>query len=183
MVIGLIIGIVIVVVVLFFIIVYNGLVRLRNDVKNSWSGIDVQLKRRNDLIPNLINTVKGYAKHEKELLEKITKERTSIMKATSPQTIAKADAGLTGALKSLFAVAENYPQLKANENFLELQKELANTEDQIAAARRIYNENVTVFNTKTEVFPNNMVANMSGFTEFQFFKAQESEKKNVQVKF
>lgn len=166
--------------------IYNGLVSSKNNVKQSWSGIDVQLKRRSDLIPNVVNTVKGYAKHEKELLENVTKARTSVMKAAKSGDLKKAAATsdvLTSSLKSLFAVAENYPKLQANENFKELQIELSKTEDQIAAARRIYNENVAEFNTKIEVFPNNMFAGMFHFKAFDMFKATAKERENVKVEF
>jgi LemA protein len=165
---------------------YNGLISSRNNVKQSWSGIDVQLKRRSDLIPNLVNTVKGYAKHEKELLENVTKARTSVMKAAHSGDLKKAAASsdvLTSSLKSLFAVAENYPKLQANDNFKQLQIELSKTEDQIAAARRIYNENVASFNTKIEMFPNNVFAGMMHFKAFDMFKATAKEKENVKVEF
>ncbi|PLW80437.1 hypothetical protein C0585_02470 [Candidatus Woesearchaeota archaeon] len=171
------------VLILWIIFTFNSLISLRNDVKKSFSGIDVQLKRRSDLIPNLVETVKGYAKHEKELLENVTKARTSIMNASNKEdikTMAKEDNLLSNGLKSIFAVAENYPKLKANENFLKLQDELSETEDQIAASRRIYNENVTYFNTKIQTFPNNLLASMFNFKEKELFET--SEKRNVKVK-
>jgi LemA protein len=169
---------------MFFITSYNGIVKLKNMVKKAWYGIDVQQKRRTNLIPNLIETVKGYAKHEKELLENVTKARTSLMHAGSDvKKAAKAENMLSSTLKSLFAVAENYPQLKANQNFLKLQEELSETEDQIAASRRIYNENVNYFNTKIESFPSNMIAGMFGFKQFDFFEADPESRKNVNVKF
>ncbi|MFW6283675.1 MAG: LemA family protein, partial [Minisyncoccales bacterium] len=183
---GVIIVIIAGIIVLFVIILYNSLVSLKNQVKNSWAQIDVQLKRRADLIPNLINTVKGYAKHEKELLTELTKARTQIMsgqKSGDINKMAKGENALSGALKSVFAVAENYPNLKANENFKKLQEELSETENQIAAARRIYNENVTYFNTKIETFPNNILANSLGFKQRQLFEATDEEKKNVKVEF
>ena len=167
------------------IFLYNRLISLRNQVKNSFSGIDVQLKRRNDLIPNLVETVKGYAKHEKKLLENIAKERASIMKAIDSKNvkeIAKKEESMSTALRSLLAVSENYPDLKANENFLDLQDKLTKTEDQISASRRIYNSNVTHFNTAIEVFPNNIFANIFNFEKFDFFEIKESEKKNVVIK-
>lgn len=171
-------------VVVFVIALYNSLIRLRNRTQNAWSDIDVQLKRRYDLIPNLLETVKGYAKHEKELFENVTKARTAAMGATTVEEQAKTENMLTGALKSLFAVAENYPDLKANENFLELQRELTDTEDKIQAARRFYNSMVTEFNTKLEVFPNNMIAGMFPFEKFEFFEVEDAvERENVKVKF
>src|SRR6056297_2048854 len=136
--------------------IYNGLVRLKNQVKNAWAGIDVQLKRRNDLIPNLVETVKGYAKHEKTLFENVTKARSNVMNANGVEDKAQASNELSGTLKSLFAVAENYPQLKANENFLQLQEEISGTENKISYARQHYNDMVMRFNTKLEVFPNNL---------------------------
>ncbi len=165
---------------------YNSLVGLRNDVKKGFSGIDVQLKRRTDLIPNLINTVKGYAKHEKELLENVTKARTSIMdssQAGDVKGMAQGENMLSGALKSVFAVAENYPDLKANENFIKLQEELGETEDQIAASRRIYNENATYFNNKIEMFPSNVIAGMFNFQQSDLFEATAEERKHVKVEF
>ena len=178
----------IVVLVAFWAIgVYNGLIRSKNQVDEAWSDIDVQLKRRFDLIPNLIETVKGYATHEKELFENVTKARTAAM--TAGQTgnvgdIAKADTLLSGTLKSLFAVAENYPDLKANENFAKLQDELSDTENKIMASRRFYNGNVRDFNTKLQVFPTNMIAGMLNFTTREFFEIEiDQERQNVQVKF
>jgi LemA protein len=165
---------------------YNSLIGLRNDVKKGFSGIDVQLKRRTDLIPNLINTVKGYAKHEKELLENVTKARTSIMDASNQGDVkgmAQGENMLSGALKSVFAVAENYPDLKANENFVRLQEELGETEDQIAASRRIYNENATYFNNKIEMFPSNVIAGMFNFKQSDLFEATAQEREAVKVEF
>src|SRR3989339_530186 len=163
----------VVVTILWFIAVYNGLIRLKNRTDEAWSDIDVQLKRRYDLIPNLVNTVKGYADHEKELFEKITQARAQAMQATSPEAKGRAENMLSGALKSLFAVAENYPNLKASENFAKLQDELSDTENKIQAARRFYNGNVRDFNTKIQIFPKR---------EF-FAIANEAEKKNVKVEF
>ena len=163
--------------------VYNGLIRLKNRVEEAWSDIDVQLKRRYDLIPNLINTVKGYAEHEKDLLEKVTEARTQAMGASSTEEKAEAENALSGTLKSLFAVAESYPDLKANQNFLELQRELTDTEDKIQAARRFYNGNVRDFNTKIQVFPDNLFANILNFSRKDFFEAQSQEKENVKVEF
>lgn len=175
--------VVLVVVVLWAILVYNGLIRLRNRVSEAWSDIDVQLKRRHDLIPNLISTVKGYATHERELLERVTEARTSAMNAEAPAEKAENENVLSGALKSLFAVAENYPDLKANQNFLELQRELSDTENKIQAARRFYNGNVMQFNTKIQVFPNNLIAGILNFKQEEFFEAEAEEKENVEVKF
>lgn len=178
--------------VLFIIIyagIYNGLVRARLKVKEAWSGIDVQLKRRYELVPNLVNTVKGYATHEKELLEKVTAARASALQVPAGHVAdqSQAENTLTGALKSVFAIAENYPDLKANQNFLSLQSQLAETEDQIAASRRIYNGNVTNLNGTVESFPSNLIAGMHNFTKEEFFELDEEEKKvvrkAVEVKF
>jgi LemA protein len=164
--------------------VYNSLIRLRNQTDEAWSDIDVQLKRRYDLIPNLVETVKGYAKHERELFENVTKARTAAMGAQGIAEKGKAENMLAGTLKSLFAVAENYPDLKANQNFLKLQDELADTENKIQAARRFYNGNVRDFNTKTQIFPNNMIAGMMGFKDYEFFEIEEAgEREPVKVNF
>ena len=169
--------------VLFVILLYNSLIRLRNQVKNSWAQIDVQLKRRTDLIPNLVETVKGYMKHEKSVLENVTKARAAMTKATTIEGKAKASNMLSNTLKSLFAVSENYPQLKANENFMQLQEELTGTENKIAYARQHYNDIVMVFNTKIETFPNNVFAKQLNFKKEASFEATEEERKNVKVKF
>lgn len=175
------------VLVVGLIVVYNGLVRAKIRVDEAWSDITVQLKRRVDLIPNLVETVKGYAKHEKGVFEEVTKARAAVTSASSVQETAEADNMLTGALKSLFAVAEAYPDLKANENFLELQKELVDTEDKIQAARRFYNASVRDYNTKIKVFPTVIFAGMLGFKEREFFELDEDEQaaaeKPVDVKF
>lgn len=171
------------VVVFWLIGVYNGLIKLRNRTDEAWSDIDVQLKRRHDLIPNLVETVKGYASHEKELFENVTKARSEAMQAKSPEEHAKAENMLTGALKSLFAVAENYPELRASENFAKLQDELSDTENKIQAARRFYNGNVRDFNTRIQVFPNNLIAGMMGFKKYEFFEIEEMERENPEVKF
>ncbi|MFH0969025.1 MAG: LemA family protein [Patescibacteria group bacterium] len=181
--IGLILIIILAVLVLWIIVTYNGLIRLKNRVDEAWSDIDVQLKRRHDLIPNLINTVKGYAAHEKELFEKVTAARAAAISAQTPQDKEKAENMLSGTLKSLFAVAEAYPDLKANQNFLELQRELTDTENKIQASRRFYNGNVRDFNTKSETFPTNIFAGMLHFVKREFFQADASEKENVEVKF
>jgi LemA protein len=173
--------------VLWLIGIYNGLIKLKNRTDEAWSDIDVQLKRRYDLIPNLIETVRGYAKHEKTVFENVTKARAEALNAEKqgdPKKTGEAENMLSGALKSLFAVAENYPDLKANENFLKLQEELADTENKIQASRRFYNGNVRDFNTKLQVFPNNVVAGMLGFTNREFFELEnEEERKNVTVSF
>ncbi len=174
---------VIAVVVLFFVLYYNSFIRLRNQVKNAWAQIDVQLKRRAELIPNLIETVKGYAKHERGVFTEVTKARTALMSAGTVKEKAKADNMLSDTLKSLFAVAENYPQLKANENFLQLQEELTGTENKVAYARQFYNDIVMRFNTKIQQFPGNMLAGIFGFTEQQSFEAAPEERKAVKVKF
>ncbi len=175
--------IIVAVVALFVILLYNSLIRLRNQVRNSWAQIDVQLKRRSDLIPNLIETVKGYMKHERAVLENVTKARTAFMKATTVQDKAKSSNMLTDTLKSLFAVSENYPDLKANQNFLQLQEEITGTENKIAYARQHYNDIVMVFNTKIETFPNNIFAKQLSFKQEALFEAAAEEKKNVKVRF
>jgi len=180
---GIIILVIIAVVAIWIVAVYNGLVRLKNRVDEAWSDIGVQLKRRYDLIPNLINTVKGYASHERELFEKVTEARTAAMGAQTPHDKEQAENMLSGTLKSLFAVAENYPDLKANQNFLELQRELTDTEDKIQASRRFYNGNVRDFNTKIEVFPNNIIAGMLKFVKREFFQIDENEQQPVNVQF
>lgn len=159
---------------------YNGLVTLKIRVDEAWSDITVQLKRRADLIPNLVDTVKGYAKHEKSVFEEVTKARAEVMNAKSPKEAAKADNMLEDALKSIFAVAEAYPDLKASTNFSELQAELVDTEDKIMAARRFYNGGVRDLNTKIQLFPNNMFAGMLGFKEREFYDVDESERSKVE---
>lgn len=167
--------------------IYNGLVKLKNRVDEAWSDIDVQLKRRYDLIPNLISTVKGYASHESQTFEKVTEARNKAMQAQESgdaKTQAEAENMLSGTLKSIFALAENYPDLKANQNFLELQRELADTEDKIQASRRFYNGNVRDFNIKIELFPNNIFAGIMNFTKREFFEIDnEVERENVKVEF
>lgn len=176
---------VIVLVALFVWATYNGLVQLRVRVEEAWSDITVQLKRRTDLIPNLVNTVKGYAAHESGVFEKVTEARSAIMDAKGVKETAVAENQIEGALKSLFAVAENYPDLKANQNFLQLQNELVDTEDKIQASRRFYNGGVRDLNTKVKVFPANMIAGMLGFKEREFFEVDDmaSVEKPVEVKF
>lgn len=170
-----------------YVIMYNGLVRARLKVKEAWSGITVQLKRRYDLIPNLVSVVKGYASHEKETLEKVIQARSSAI-SVPEENIAeksKAENFLSSTLKSIFALAENYPDLKANQNFLELQSQIAETEDQIAASRRIYNGNVTNLNVKIENFPSNLIAGIHGFKKEEFFEVENLSElqKAPEVKF
>lgn len=176
--------IVVVAIVLWVIAVFNGLVSLKNRTKEAWADIDVQLKRRYDLIPNLVETVKGYATHEKNLFEKVTQARASAMSAQGIKEKAGAENMLSNTLKSLFAVSENYPDLKASQNFLELQRELSDTENKIQAARRFYNANVRDLNIKIEVFPANIIANMFGFKQMDLFEtANDAEREPVAVKF
>lgn len=179
------IGIVVIalVVVAFIWMTYNQLVTLKERIKEAISSIDVQLKRRIDLIPNLIETVKGYAKHEKQLLENVTKARSELMGAKSPEQKAQANNMLTDTLKSLFAVAEAYPDLKASANFLKLQDELTDTEDKISYSRQFYNSNVLSYNTKIKMFPTNLVAGQFNFKEEQFFEAEPSSREPVKVSF
>jgi len=174
-------------IVVFLIIaigIYNSLVRLRNRCDNAWAQVDVQLRRRYDLIPNLVETVKGYAKHEREVFEKVTEARSKAINAGTVKEQGEAENMLTGALKSLFAVVENYPELKANQNFMMLQEELAGTEGKIAYARQFYNDSVMKFNVKQQVFPSNIVASMFNFKENEYFEIEEAEaRKPVEVKF
>ncbi len=176
---------IIVIIAMWLVLAYNGLVTTRNRAQEAYSDIDVQLKRRYDLIPNLVSTVQGYAAHEKSVFEDVTKARAAAMGATGNDAKAAAENQLSQTLKSLFAVAENYPDLKANQNFLSLQNELTDTEDKIQAARRFYNGMVRDLNTKIQVFPTNLFANMFGFTKMDFFgnDLTDAEKQPVQVKF
>ncbi len=162
---------------------YNGLVRLRILVEEAWSGIDVQLKKRFDLIPNLVETVKGYAKHEEGIFEKVTKLRSQAMQTESPKELAEIEGEMRNTLKSLFAVAEAYPDLKANTNFLSLQTTLQEIETEIESARRYYNGAVRDYNTRQQVFPANLIASMLGFKPREFFETAESERENVKVSF
>jgi LemA protein len=178
--------VVVVVVVLLLLILmgsYNGLVKLRNKVENAWAQIDVQLKRRFDLIPNLVETVKGYAAHEKETLDAVITARNAGMNAQGPAEQAQADNMLTGALKSVFALSEAYPDLKANQNFLNLQEELTSTEDRIAYARQFYNDTVNRYNTKIQTVPTSILAGMFHFTEREYFAAEGEAKGPVKVQF
>ena len=160
---------------LYVIVIYNSLIRLVTRAKEAWSDIDIQLKRRYNLIPNLVNTVKGYAKHEKDVFEKVTQARSASMQAGSVGDKAAAENQLTSTLKSLFAVAEAYPDLKANQNFLELQRELSDTENKISYARRFYNGNVRDLNIKIQVFPSNIIANLFNFKKMDMFEVNEAE--------
>ena len=185
MTIGLIILAIVVVVGIFLWAMYNSLITLRNRVEEAWSDITVQMKRRADLIPNLVNTVKGYAAHESGVFERVTEARSAIMNANGVKESAKAENMMEDALKSIFAVAEAYPDLKASENFVSLQNELVDTEDKIQASRRFYNGGVRDYNTKLQVFPNNMFASMFGFGQKDFFEVEDREaiEKPVEVQF
>ena len=177
-----IIGLVILV-LLWAIGVFNSFIRLKNRTNEAWSDIDVQLKRRHNLIPNLVESVKGYARHEKGVFEKVTQARTNAMGAKGIEAKGQAENMLSNTLKTLFAVAENYPDLKANANFLELQRELSDTENKVQAARRFYNGNVRDFNIKAEHFPSRIVAGMFGFKKRDFFEIEEAERAVPEVKF
>lgn len=177
-------AVVAVILILWVVSAFNKLINLKNATKSTWSNIDVQLKRRYDLIPNLLETVKGYAKHEKEVFTKVTEARSNAMNAQSPGEKAKADNMLTGALKSLFAVSENYPELKASENFMQMQNELADTENKIQASRSTYNNQAQQFNTAQEQFPTNIIAKIFAFKIAEFFEIEdEKQKETPQVKF
>lgn len=181
--IGIIIAVVVIVIILWGVATYNSLVSLRNRVRDQWAQMDVQLKRRFDLIPNVVNTVKGYAKHEKETLEDVVKARNTYLSATTPEDMMNADGELTKAVSKLFALTESYPELKANENFLKLQDELTTTEEKIAAARQFYNDIVMQYNNKIEVIPSNIIAGLFHFKKEAFFQANETERENVKVEF
>ncbi len=174
---------IVVLLVIYLIATYNSLVTLRNKVQDQWSQIDVLLKRRNDLIPNLVESVKGYAKHEKSTLDEVIKARNSVASANTKEDEMKASGELTQALGRLFALSESYPDLKANTNFLDLQANLKDTEDKISFARQFYNDTVLTYKNKLEMFPSNIVANMFKFKPEMFFEASEDEKKTPQVKF
>ncbi len=172
-----------VLVLLYVIVTYNSLVRLRNRIQNAWAQIDVQLRRRYDLIPNLVETVKGYAKHERDTLEAVTQARANAINAQGPADQARAENMISGALKSLFAVSEAYPDLKANQNFLSLQEELSGTEGRISYARQYYNDAVLRMNTKIQSFPSNILAGMFGFKEHEYFEADDTSRGPVSVQF
>ena len=174
---------VVVLIIIWVVATYNSLVSLRNRVRDAWSQIDVQLKRRFDLIPNLVETVKGYAKHEKGTLEDVVKARNTYLSANLPEDKMKANGELTQAISKLFALAESYPDLKANTNFLELQNELNETENKIAVSRQFYNDIVMQYNNKVEMVPSNIVASLFKFTKEAFFQGGNYERKNVEVKF
>lgn len=173
------------IIVFAFIFLYNSIITLKNRTEEAWSGIDVQLKRRYDLIPNLVETVKGYAKQEQDVFVKVTTARSAAMGAGTVAEQARAENALKETLKSLFAVAENYPELKSNQNFLDLQSQLQDTENKIEASRRFYNGNVRDFNTKIQVFPNNIIANMLGFKNYDFYdlEGNPEQRENVKVQF
>ncbi len=174
---------IIVVLILALVLMYNGLVRQRNEVENAWAQIDVQLKRRHDLIPNLVETVKGYASHEQGVFTKVTEARANAINAEGPAQQGQAENILSGALKSLFAVAEAYPELKANQNFLALQEELTSTEDRIAYSRQYYNDRVTSYNNKRQTFPSNIIASTFGFKGREFFEVDDESRGEVKVQF
>ena len=181
---GIIIPVILVVIIAYVVFCYNELVTIRNKVKEQWSGIEVQLERRFDLIPNLVETVKGYAKHEEETLTHLTELRTSWGNAKTVEEKGTLNSEFNTALRSIYAVAENYPELKANENFLQLQLELKNTEDKIAGSRNTYNEVVNTYNTKIETIPSNFIASMFKFEKADLFKVEDEEaRKNVKVSF
>lgn len=179
----LIIGGIILLLIIYVWSLYNGLISLKTQIEEAWSQIDVQLKRRADLIPNLVETVKGYAKHEKGIIAAVTEAHKAMLSAKGFASQAKASDTLSGALNRLLALAENYPNLKANENFVQLQKELSDTEDKVAYARQFFNNSVMEFNTKIRTFPNSVLAKQLGFMEKEFFGATEEERKNVKVTF
>lgn len=182
----LILGIILLIIIVLAILIvgmYNNLIGARNKVKNAWSQINVQLNRRADLVPNLVETVKGYAKHEKTVFQDVTEARSGLINARTVEENAEANNMLTDALKSLFAVAENYPELKANENFLELQHQLEETENKIAYSRQFYNDTVLMYNNKIQMFPSNVVANQFNFTEAEFFEIEESSRSVPKVEF
>ncbi len=180
-VVGIVIGVVVVLLIIGIVVTYNGLVRLRNQMQNAWSQIDVQLKRRHDLIPNLVETVKGYASHERETLDAVISARNmaqgAVGKGVGAQS--KAEGALSGALMGLFAVAEAYPDLKANQNFLALQEELTSTENKIAFSRQFYNDSVLGYNNKAQMFPSNIIANMFSFSDGEFFEIEVPAERDV----
>jgi LemA protein len=170
---------IVVLMIVWMVAIYNGLVRLRNQVKNAWSQIDVQLKRRHDLIPNLVETAKGYMKHERNTLDSVTNARTRAVNAQGVADAAQAEGALSSTLRQFMAVAENYPDLKANQNFLALQEELTSTENKIAFARQFYNDSVMTFNNKTQVFPSTIIAGMYNFKEEEFFELEDAKAREV----
>ncbi|MGM9879564.1 MAG: LemA family protein [Bacilli bacterium] len=183
MIVGIIIGAIVLILVIWFFATYNKLITLRNKKDDQWSQIEVQLKRRADLIPNVVETVKGYAKHEKGTFEEVIKARNTYVSAKTPEEEMKASGAVTEALSKLFALSENYPELKANQNFLSLQNDLKDTEDKISYARQFYNDSVLTYNNKVEMVPSNIVANMTGFKKASFFEADEKDKEAPKVSF
>ncbi|MGN6695918.1 MAG: LemA family protein [Aquihabitans sp.] len=175
--------VIVVILVIIFVVMYNGLVALKNKVEAAWAQIDVQLTRRSDLIPNLVETVKGYAAHERETLDAVIKARNMAQSATGPAEAAAADNMLTGALKSVFALSEAYPDLKANQNFLALQEELTGTEDKIAYSRQFYNSSIQTLNSAAQSFPTNLIAGMAGVHPRPYFEAVGEERADVNVRF
>ena len=180
---GIIIGAIVLILIIWFFSIYNKLISLRNKKDDQWSQIEIVLKRRADLIPNLVETVKGYAKHEKGTLEDVIKARNTYLEAKTPEDEIKASGEITGALNKLFALAESYPDLKANTNFLSLQNDLKETEDKITYARQFYNDSVLMYNNKVEMVPSNIVAGMFGFKKGAFFEADEKDKEVPKVSF
>ncbi|GIU87985.1 MAG: LemA family protein [Acidimicrobiia bacterium] len=174
---------IVVVLVIAFVVMYNGLVRLRNRIDNAWSQIDVQLQRRHDLVPNLVETVKGYAAHERETLDAVVRARNAALEAQGPAAQAQAENVLTGALRQLFALAEAYPDLKANQNFLGLQEELTSTEDRVAYARQFYNDSVLNYNNRIQSVPSNLIANMFGFAPREYFEGDDEARGVPRVQF
>ena len=183
MIVGIVVGVLVLLLILVVILMYNGLVRARNRIDNAWSQIDVQLKRRYDLIPNLVETVKGYAAHERSTFESVTQARANAINAQGPEQQAQAENVLSGALKSLFAVAEAYPDLKANQNFLNLQEELTSTEDRIAYARQFYNDSVLSFNNRIQTFPRSVIAGTFNFEKREYFEGDPEATGPVKVEF
>jgi LemA protein len=174
---------IIVILVIAFVVMYNGLVRLRNRIDNAWSQIDVQLQRRHDLVPNLVETVKGYAAHERETLERVVQARNQAISAQGPAEQGQAENILTSALRQVFALAEAYPDLKANQNFLALQEELTTTEDRVAYARQFYNDSVLKYNNKIQAIPSNVIAGMFNFDEREYFEGEEAARTVPRVQF
>ena len=183
MIVGIVVGAIVLLIVIVLVFMYNGLVRLRNRIDNAWSQIDVQLKRRYDLIPNLVESVKGYAAHEKSVLEGVTQARSNAINAQGPAEQAQAENVLSGALKSLFAVAEAYPDLKANQNFLNLQEELTSTEDRIAYSRQFYNDSVLSYNNRIQTVPSSVIAGMFNFEKREYFEGDPEATGPVKVEF
>ncbi|MGH8985157.1 MAG: LemA family protein [Acidimicrobiia bacterium] len=183
MIVGIVVGVLVLLIIIALVLMYNGLIRFRNRIDNAWSQIDVQLKRRYDLIPNLVESVKGYAAHEKSTFEMVTQARANAINAQGPEQQAQAENVLSGALKSLFAVAEAYPDLKANQNFLNLQEELTSTEDRIAYARQFYNDSVLSYNNRIQTFPRSLIAGTFNFEKREYFEGDPEATGPVKVEF